>query len=152
MKIDVKRIDEIVCRYERSEESLLAILQDFQREFSYIPKEGIKRLSEIFDVPVSRLYAMGTFYKSLSLVPRGRHTIKVCTGTACYLKGERLILEAIERGLDIDCGDTTEDMRFTIETVNCLGTCAMAPVMVVDDEYYGQPRPSEIMVSLKKYK
>lgn len=152
MKIDVKRIDEIVCRYERSEESLLAILQDFQREFNYIPKEGIKRLSEIFDVPESRLYAMGTFYKSLSLVPRGRHTIKVCTGTACYLKGERLILEAIERGLDTDCGDTTEDMRFTIETVNCLGTCAMAPVMVVDDEYYGQTRPSEIMVSLKKYK
>lgn len=147
---DVARFDRIIDRYERTEESLLAILQDFQREFHYVPEEGIRRLSEVMEVPESKIYAMGTFYKALSLTPRGRHTIKVCTGTACHLKGAPQILEALERELKVKRNGTTEDGEFTLECVNCVGACAMAPVTIVDEKYHGQTRPSKIMDIVKK--
>jgi NADH-quinone oxidoreductase subunit E len=150
--IEVKKVDAIINRYEKSEESLLAILQDFQREFHYVPEEGMQRLSEVMNVSESKIYAMGTFYKTLSLTPRGKHTIKVCTGTACHLKGANQILETLERGLKIRRNSTTKNLNFTLECVNCLGTCAMAPVVVVNEDYYGSVRPSKIMDVLKKYK
>jgi NADH-quinone oxidoreductase subunit E len=150
--IEVKKVDAIINRYEKSEESLLAILQDFQREFHYVPEEGMQRLSEVMNVSESKIYAMGTFYKTLSLTPRGKHTIKVCTGTACHLKGANQILETLERGLKIRRNSTTKNLNFTLECVNCLGTCAMAPVVVVNEDYYGSVRPSRIMDVLKKYK
>ncbi len=128
------------------------MLQDFQREFNYVPEEGMQKLSEVFGVSESRVYAMGTFYKALSLVPRGRHTIKVCSGTACHLKGAEQIIETLERELDVKRNSTTKNQKFTIECVNCLGTCAMAPVVVVNEDYYGSVRPSKIMDELKKYK
>ncbi|MGC9324456.1 MAG: NAD(P)H-dependent oxidoreductase subunit E [Desulfomonilia bacterium] len=152
MAVDVRKVDEIISRYEKSEESLLAILQDFQREFHYVPEEGMRRLSDLLSVPESRIYAMGTFYKALSLEPRGKHTVKVCTGTACHLKGANQILETIERELGAKRNSTTKDKLFTIESVNCVGACAMAPVVVVDDDYYGHTRPSKIMDVLNKYK
>ena len=150
--IEVKKVDAIINRYEKSEESLLAILQDFQREFHYVPEEGMQRLSEVMNVSESKIYAMGTFYKTLSLTPRVKHTIKVCTGTACHLKGANQILETLERGLKIRRNSTTKNLNFTLECVNCLGTCAMAPVVVVNEDYYGSVRPSKIMDVLKKYK
>jgi len=150
--IEVKKVDAIINRYEKSEESLLAILQDFQREFHYVPEEGMQRLSEVMNVSESKIYAMGTFYKTLSLTPRGKHTIKVCTGTACHLKGANQILETLERGLKIRRNSTTKNLNFTLECVNCLGTCAMAPVVVVNEDYYGSVRPSKIVDVLKKYK
>jgi NADH:ubiquinone oxidoreductase subunit E len=150
--IEVKKVDAIINRYEKSEESLLAILQDFQREFHYVPEEGMQRLSEVMNVSESKIYAMGTFYKTLSLTPRGKHTIKVCTGTACHLKGANQILETLERGLKIRRNSTTKDQNFTLECVNCVGACAMAPVTVVDEDYYGQTRASKVMDVLKKYK
>ena len=152
MAIDIKKVDEVISRYEKSDESLLAILQDFQKEFLYVPEEGMQRLSELFDVPESKIYAMGTFYKALSLVPRGRHTIKVCTGTACHLKGANQIIDTVERELDVKRNSTTTDGRFTLESVNCVGACAMAPLVVVDEDYHGQVRTSKIMDVLKKYK
>ncbi len=147
---DVTQFDSIIDRYERSEESLLAILQDFQREFHYVPEEGIRRLSEVMEVPESKIYAMGTFYKALSLTPRGRHTIKVCTGTACHLKGAPQILETLERELEVKRNGTTTDGEFTLECVNCVGACAMAPLTVIDEEYHGQTRSSKIMDIVKK--
>lgn len=147
---DVAQFDRIIDRYERSEESLLAILQDFQREFHYVPEEGIRRLSEVMEVPESKVYAMGTFYKALSLTPRGRHTIKVCTGTACHLKGAPQILETLERELEVKREGTTADGEFTLECVNCVGACAMAPLTLIDEEYYGQTRSSKIMDIVKK--
>jgi len=152
MAVDIKKVDEVISRYEKSDESLLAILQDFQKEFLYVPEEGMQRLSELFDVPESKIYAMGTFYKSLSLVPRGRHTIKVCTGTACHLKGANQIIDTVERELGVKRNSTTADGRFTLESVNCVGACAMAPLVVVDEDYHGQVRTSKIMDVLKKYK
>lgn len=101
-------------------------------------------------VPASKLYAMGTFYKALSLTPRGRHTIKVCTGTACHLKGAPQILETLERELKVKRNGTTEDGEFTLECVNCVGACAMAPVTIVDEVYHGQTRPSKIVDIVKK--
>ncbi len=151
MAIDIQKVDGIVSGYEQSEESLLPILQDFQREFNYVPEEGIKRLSDIFGVPESRIYAMATFYKALSLVPKGRHMIKVCMGTACHLKGAPFVVEAIERRLKIKPGQTTEDWRFSLETVNCVGTCALAPVVVIDEDYYGGSTSENIIKNLKRY-
>jgi NADH:ubiquinone oxidoreductase subunit E len=147
---DVTQFDLIIDRYERSEESLLAILQDFQREYRYVPEEGIRRLSEVMEVPESKIYAMGTFYKGLSLTPRGRHTIKVCTGTACHLKGAPQILETLERELEVKRNGTTTDGEFTLECVNCVGACAMAPLTLIDEEYNGQTRSSKIMDIVKK--
>jgi len=147
---DVTQFDRIIDRYERSEESLLAILQDFQREFHYVPEEGIRRLSEVMEVPESKIYAMGTFYKALSLTPRGRHIIKVCTGTACHLKGAPQILETLERELEVKRNGTTTDGEFTLECVNCVGACAMAPLTLIDEEYHGQTRSSKIMDIVKK--
>lgn len=147
---DVAQFDRIIDRYEKSEESLLAILQDFQREFHYVPEEGIRRLSEVMEVPESKIYSMGTFYKALSLTPRGRHTIKVCTGTACHLKGAPQILETLERELEVKRNGTTADGEFTLECVNCVGACAMAPLTLIDEDYYGQTRSSKIMDIVKK--
>jgi NADH:ubiquinone oxidoreductase subunit E len=151
MAVDNRKIDEIISRYEKSEESLLAILQDFQREFRYVPEEGMKRLGEVLNVSESKIFAMGTFYKALSLEPRGKHTIKVCMGTACHLKGAGQIIETIERGLGVKRNHTTKDMNFTIESVNCVGACAMAPVVVVDEDYFGHARPSKIDDIINKY-
>ena len=147
---DVTQFDLIIDRYERTEESLLAILQDFQHEFHYVPEEGIRRLSEIMEVPESKIYAMGTFYKALSLTPRGRHIIKVCTGTACHLKGAPEILEELERELKVKRNGTTADGEFTLECVNCVGACAMAPLTLIDEEYHGQTRASKVMDIVKK--
>jgi NADH:ubiquinone oxidoreductase subunit E len=152
MALTMKKIDAIISRYEKSEESLLAMLQDFQREFHYIPEKGMKRLSDILSVPESKIYAMGTFYKALSLEPRGKHTVKVCMGTACHLKGSGQIIETIERELGVKRNHTTVDKLYTIESVNCVGACAMSPVVVVDEDYYGHMRPSKIMDILNKYK
>jgi len=153
MAVDKKKIDKIISGYEKSEESLLAILQDFQHEFSYVPEEGMEKLSEVLGVPVSKIYAMGTFYKALSLTPTGRHICKVCTGTACHLKGASTITDVISSELKIKPGETTADGRFTLQTVNCVGACALAPVVVVDDEdYYEGSSPQNIVKNLKKYK
>ncbi len=148
--MDAKQFDQIIDRYDRSEESLLAILQDFQREFHYVPEEGMRRLSEVMEVPESKVYAMGTFYKALSLTPRGKHIIKVCTGTACHLKGAPQILETLERELQVKRNGTTADGEYTVECVNCVGACAMAPVTVIDEEYHGETRSSKVMDVLKK--
>lgn len=148
--IEEKQIDQIINRYDKSEESLLAILQDFQREFHYVPEEGMRRLSEVMEVPESKIYAMGTFYKALSLTPRGKHIVKVCTGTACHLKGAPQILETLERELGVKRNNTTTDGEYTVECVNCVGACAMAPLTIIDEEYHGETRSSKVMDVLKK--
>jgi NADH-quinone oxidoreductase subunit E len=153
MEIDVKRIDEIIERYDRSEESLLAILQDFQHVFRYVPEEGMKRVSEVLGIPESKIYGLGTFYKALSLVPVGKHTCKVCTGTACHLKGAQTLTDIIGKELNVAPGETTKDGRFTLQTVNCVGACALAPVVMVDDgDYYEGSSPQDVLKILREYK
>jgi NADH-quinone oxidoreductase subunit E len=153
MEIDIRKIDEIIERYDKSEESLLAILQDFQHTFRYVPEQGMKRISEVLDIPESKIYGVGTFYKALSLKPVGRHTCKVCTGTACHLKGAHTLTDIIGKELDVEPGETTRDGRFTLQTVNCVGACALAPVVMVDDDdYYEGSSPQDVLKNLRKYK
>lgn len=152
MEIDIKKIDEIVNKYERNRALLLGIFQDIQREYRYLPKEAIKYVCEKLGIPVIKGYEMATFYKALSLVPRGKHTIHVCMGTACHLKGAPGVLEAFERELKVKRGGTTEDMLFTLESVNCLGACALAPLVRVDERDFGKVNQTTVKNIIDEYK
>jgi NADH-quinone oxidoreductase subunit E len=130
---------------------LIPILQDIQREYGYLPLPVLKELSQQLGVTLSQVYQVATFYKSLSLKPRGRHIISVCTGTVCHLKGAGKLAEAIRDQLEIPLGGTTRDLRFSLENVNCLGACALAPVLVVDGHYYAKVEPSAVKKILQSY-
>jgi len=136
--ISQEQIMSILGAYPKERRFSLAVMQDMQRLFGYVPKSGLEKLSEHLDCTLSELYAMATFYKALSLKPKGRHTIKVCDGTACHIRGSVNIIGAIERTLGIGPDETTEDMAFSLELVNCVGACAIAPVMIIDGKYYGK--------------
>lgn len=144
MEVSKENIEELIYSYERSQRHALAIMQDMQRRYQYIPKEGLNALAKYLGCPVSSLYAMATFYKALSLVPKGEHIIKCCDGTACHIRGASTLIDGVERELGISPGETTSDGLFSFETVNCLGSCAMAPVLVVDDVYYGRVTPEKL--------
>jgi NADH-quinone oxidoreductase subunit E len=131
-------IEDLLYRYEKNPRFLLQLLLDVQERFRYVPTEAMRSIARYFDIPESRVFAVATFYKVLSLVPKGEKIIKVCQGTACHLRGGKQVLSAIGEKLGIAAGETTEDGIFTLETVNCLGCCAMAPVMMVGDKVYGK--------------
>jgi NADH:ubiquinone oxidoreductase subunit E len=122
-----------------------------QKQYNYIPKEMLIELSEYLDMPLSKLYSMATFYKALSLIPKGKNIIKVCDGTACHIRSSKSLLDEIEKTLGIKPGETTKDGNFSLETVNCLGSCAIAPVMVINDKYYGKLTPAKVREILKEY-
>ncbi len=141
-----------IQRYGGGVGFLIPILQDIQREYGYLPQPQLKELSRRLGVPLSRVYNVATFYKSFSLQPRGRHLISVCTGTVCHLKGAVKLVEAIRGQLKLPTGETTQDMRFSLETVNCVGACALAPVLVVNGTYYAKAKPGKVADILKAYK
>ena len=151
-EVSIIRITQLVESYPRDRRHSLAILQDMQRSFGYIPREGLEVLSVYLGVKISSLYSMSTFYRALSLKPRGKHIIKVCDGTACHIRGAPVLLDILKRLLSISPGETTADGLFTVETVNCLGACAIAPVMVVDGQYYPKVKPDEVEGVLKTYR
>jgi NADH-quinone oxidoreductase subunit E len=134
----VNRIDEIVDSYRCDEGTLIQMLLDIQQEYCWLPREALLKLSERLEVPLNRIYHIATFYKAFSLTPRGRHQVMVCMGTACYVRGSPQLLDKVEEILKVKPGETSSDMRFTLTTVNCLGCCALGPVMVVDGEYHGR--------------
>ena len=142
-------IDEIIERYPGKPEYLIFLLQDIQAAFNYISSEALSLVCDHTGVPLSRAYAVATFYQSFSLEPKGEHEIKVCQGTACHLKGSPRLVEDLERRLGISPGQTTEDLQFTLETVNCLGCCALSPVVVVDGEYHSQATARKLDKILK---
>jgi len=125
-------------------DTLLSILQDIQAECGYLPEEKLIETAETLDMPLIDVYGVATFYKSFSLTPRGRHQVKVCLGTACHVRGANRIVEEIERKLAIRPGETSEDGEFSLETVMCLGCCAIGPVVVIDGKYYGQVTPTKV--------
>lgn len=149
---ELSRVEEILGHYGQRREALIAILQDIQAQYNYLPPEVLQVVATRLGMPLSRVYKVATFYKSFSLLPRGRHEIMVCQGTACHLKGSLRILEGLERNLGIQRGANTEDLRFTLTTVNCVGACALAPVVVVDEDYHGGATPHSLAKALKKYK
>ena len=134
---------EVERRYSGKAGSLIPALQLMQERIGYLPREALVGLSKVLVVPAARIYGVVTFYAQFSLEPRGRHVIRLCRGTACHVKGSGAILSAIEESLGVKEGATTADLKFTLEVVACLGTCFLAPVMMVDDEYYGSVTSEE---------
>ena len=145
-----EKVTEITQKYNSDRGFLVPILQDVQKEFNYLPREALNALSAILAIPLSRIYEVATFYKAFSLNPRGRHQLSLCMGTACHVRGAALLQESIERALDLKAGETSDDLEFTFETVNCLGACALGPILVVDDEYQGQVSLAKTNKILKK--
>src|SRR5512136_284900 len=143
------RIKKIVQKYGGDKSFLVPILQDLQKEWNYLPKDVLKTLSTVIDVPISRIYEVATFYKAFSLTPRGKHTLMLCVGTACHVRGAALIGGHIERTLCVKDGGTTSDLEFTYETVNCLGACALGPILVADRQYEGHMSMSKVDKILK---
>jgi NADH-quinone oxidoreductase subunit E len=145
------KVDAIVARYSKNRGQLVSILQDLQSEFRYLPKDALFRVSEQMAVPISQVYQVATFFRAFSLKPRGKHLINCCLGTACHVRGGLRILEKLERSLGISNGGTTRDMKFTLESVNCMGACALGPVIKVDDTYYGQMTTDKVDKVLSNY-
>jgi len=135
MSVTFKALENILERYPPSSEHLISALQDVQAKFNYISPEAMNAVCDHLGVPLSRGWAVATFFKSFRLAPRGMHEIKVCLGTACHLKGGARLVEGLERELNVCRGHTTKDLAFDLDTVNCVGACALAPVVVVDDNY-----------------
>jgi len=144
-------VESILDNYQRDKGMLVSILQDIQVEYNYLPKEALVELSQALGAPLSQVYSVATFFKAFSLEPRGRHLINVCLGTACHVRRAVRVLEAIERELDIKASKTTKDLKFTLETVNCVGCCALGPVVIIDGEYYGQMKTDKVRALLENY-
>ena len=153
---EIEKLNKIIYKYTPAnpgvpgEDMLIQIMQDINLEYNYLPEYSLKYLSEVLRVPLSRVYHIATFYTAFSLTPRGDHLIKVCLGTACHARGAPRILEEIERQLQINRGETTPDLKFTLETVNCLGCCALGPVVTIDEDYHSVS-VSKIGTILNKY-
>ena len=131
-------IQEIIDGYPAEQHISLPAMQDMQRRLGYVPREGLEALSKRLGRSMASLYSMASFYKALSLKPKGKHVIRICDGTACHLKGEPLLLNSLAGALGISPGETTADGLFSLETVNCLGSCSIAPAMMIGDQYYGK--------------
>jgi len=145
-------ITEIIGKYEADQSSLIAVLQDIQEHFGYLPKETLTQVSKELNVPLSRVLSLATFYSAFSLQPKGKNPINVCMGTACHVRGAQPVLEAIERELGIKEGETTEDLKFSLDTVRCVGCCGLAPVVMVGEDVHGKISQSKVSKVLNKYK
>ena len=145
------KVSSILDKYQRDKGMLVSILQDTQAALGYLAKEALLEVSTGLEVPLSQVYSVATFFRAFSLKPRGRHLIDVCLGTACHVRGAVGILEAIERETGIKPGDTSEDMRFSLETVNCVGACALGPIVIVDGKYEGEMKIDRVKPLLANY-
>ena len=152
LEIDLTKMDPILEEYQGDRGLLISLLQDVQAEYNYLPEEALVKVSESLQIPVSQVFGVATFFKAFSLEPRGRHLVTVCMGTACHVRGGQRLVEKLERDLGIKDGETTEDMEFTLETVNCLGCCALGPVVVVDSKYEGKMDSAKLDQVMKRYK
>jgi NADH-quinone oxidoreductase subunit E len=147
----MRTTESIIKKHGYEGSKIIQVLTDIQAEHNYLPRENLEYVSRKMRIPLSKIYSIATFYAAFSLRPRGKHLITVCTGTACFVRGVADVLKRIEDRLAIKAGFTTEDNMFTLETVNCLGACALAPIVVVDGEYYGQTTVQKVDAILDKY-
>ncbi len=136
--MELTQLDEIIEKYRYEESGIIGILHEIQEKERYLPEKALKYVCEKLDMPPSQIYHLATFFKAFSLVPKGKHNVTVCLGTACHVRGGQKIVENLERDLKIKAGQTTKDKLVTLETVNCLGCCAIGPIVVVDEEYHGE--------------
>ena len=155
MRITAKQLKQktksILDNYQRDQGMLVSILQDIQAEYNYLPKKVLVEVSQALGAPLSQVYSVATFFKAFSLEPRGRHLVNVCLGTACHVRGAVRVLEAIERELEIKADRTTKDLKFTLETVNCVGACALGPIVIINGEYHGQMKTDKVKALLQNY-
>jgi NADH-quinone oxidoreductase subunit E len=147
----VARTDAILDRYPPRQASLIMVLQDVNAAFNYLPEAALRRIGERLGLSFAEVYGTASFYKAFSLEPRGEHLVQVCMGTACHVRGAQRILEEFERLLGVAGGMTTEDRKFTLETVNCLGACALGPIVVVDGEYHGSMNLAKVSKLVDSY-
>jgi NADH-quinone oxidoreductase subunit E len=149
--MDNKRIDQIIDKHQGKASSLIQVLLDIQGENHWLPKESLERVSEKLQVPLTRIQHIATFYKAFSLVPKGHHEIHICVGTACHVRGAKRVLETVEDLTGIKPGETDMEMKFSLETVNCLGCCALGPVMEINGKTHGKISTTEAADVLKRY-
>lgn len=149
--MDIEKIDRIIDKYGGEASSLIQVLLDIQGENHWLPREAVERISEKLAVPLVRIQHIATFYKAFSLVPRGRHEVHICMGTACHVRGAGRILDTVQDATGIKPGETDMDMKFSLETVNCLGCCALGPVMEIDGKTHGKLSTAETADVLKSY-
>lgn len=146
------KLTEIIEKYGDDTHAIVAILQDIQEEYNYLPKDVLIKISKELDIPLSRILSVATFYKVFSLTPKGKHLINVCLGTACHVRGGERIMEKIERDMRIKRGETTEDLNFSLDEVRCLGCCGLAPVMMIGKDVHGKLSESIVVSILEEYK
>jgi len=149
MQLSISEINTIINEEARSEGSLITALEEIQERYRYLPPEALILASESLSVPLSQAYAVATFYNAFSLQPKGKHCLNVCMGTACHVRGSPQILDRLETKLNIHSGETTHDHLFTLETVNCLGACALGPIVLTNGEYSGQMTAQKVDRLLK---
>jgi NADH-quinone oxidoreductase subunit E len=150
-KFDLTKLDGIFSKFEGAEGALIPILQEAQEIYGYLPEEVLARVGKQLAIPMSRIYGVVTFYAQFYLTPRGRHTVRVCRGTACHVRGGKNVLKTVQQFLGVGENETTPDSKFTFETVACLGACALSPVVLVDKNYYGKLTPAKVAQVLKQY-
>jgi NADH-quinone oxidoreductase subunit E len=145
------KVAAIIKKYDGDKGQLVSMLQDIQTEYHYLPKDALDEVVTLLGVPASQVYSVATFFKAFSLTPRGRHLIKVCLGTACHVRGAAKVVEKIELDLGVKRTETTPDQRYTLETVNCVGCCALGPMVMIDEKYHGQISSDKVSPLLAKY-
>ncbi len=144
MTANESKVDSIIDEYNAEPGSLISILQDIQLEYNYLPEESLEYVAKRLDIPRVQVFGVATFFKAFSLKPKGKQQIHVCMGTACHVRGSKKVLEELERKLEIKAGDTTDDGEYTLETVNCVGACALGPVVVENEKYHGEMTPIKV--------
>ncbi|OIN96535.1 NAD(P)H-dependent oxidoreductase subunit E [Candidatus Desantisbacteria bacterium CG1_02_38_46] len=152
-RVDLGKLEDIFSKHpERNNTNLvIPVLQEIQQIYGYLPAEALKKMSRHFNIPLSHIYGVATFYAQFSLEPRGKNLIKLCQGTACHIRGGKEVLKAVENLLGIGHKGTTSDFKFSLEVVRCLGTCFLAPVMMINRNYYGKLTPEKVRQILKSY-
>jgi NADH-quinone oxidoreductase subunit E len=149
--IDDKRLKSVLARFPGGQAELLVhLLQEMQAELNYLPEQAVRAVAEHLEVPLTKAYSVATFYKAFSLEPRGETILKVCMGTTCHIRGGPVVVDDIRGGLGIGPGETTKDMKYTLEVVNCVGACALAPVVIAGSKYHANVKPGKIVKLLRK--
>ena len=149
--LDLSKLEPVLKKFRGQEGAMIPVLQEAQSIYGYLPEEVLNYISRGLKIPLSRIYGVVTFYAQFYLTPRGRHTVRVCRGTACHVRGGKNIRKAVQQFLGIEENETTPDYKFTFETVACLGACALSPVLLVDKTYYGKLTPGKVEKVLKLY-
>jgi len=153
-EIDIRfdKVRDITKKFKETKGALIPVLHEVQKLFGFLPEQALQVVSEELNISMSEIYGVSTFYSQFALEPKGEHIIKVCLGTACYVKGAQDILERLSSDLEVEVGKTTSDGKFTLEAARCLGACGLAPVLMVDDKVYGRLIPADVIRIIQEYK